>query len=92
MTRGRSPGPTRGSSLPRDRSLPSAPGPSRNRHTAALAWLIGLELFSNWCETTYKEQRVYLIGWLAWGLLVYAAGLAIWTALDAWRQRDPDPA
>lgn len=70
----------------------SAPGPSRNRHTAALAWLIGLELFSNWCETTYKEQRVYLIGWLAWGLLVYAAGLAIWTAVDAWRQRDPDPA
>ena len=52
------------------------------RHTVGLAWLLGLETFSNWAETTYPEHRVFLIGWLAWGLAAYGVGMAVWTVVE----------
>lgn len=41
------------------------------RHRMALALLFGLELFCNWAETSYEGHRVFLIGFLSWGLTAY---------------------
>lgn len=54
----------------------------RPKHLFGLTWLVGLELFSNWAETTYPEHRVFLVGWLAWGLAFYAVVMAAWYAWD----------
>lgn len=59
---------------------------SQPKHVFGLAWLVGLELFCNWAETTWPEHRVFLIGWLAWGLTAYAVIMASWTA---WESRKP---
>lgn len=42
------------------------------RHRNALAILLALEAFSNWVETSFDDHRAFLIGYLAWGLTVYA--------------------
>lgn len=41
------------------------------RHRIGLATLFGLESFTNLAETQLPEHRVFLIGWLSWGLLAY---------------------
>lgn len=64
----------------------------RPKHLFGLVWLLGLELFSNWAETTWPEHRVFLVGWLAWGLGFYAVVMALWYAWDARKpaaQADP---
>ncbi len=53
------------------------------KHVFGLAWLLGLELFTNWAETRYAGHRVFLVGWLAWGLAAYAAVMAAWYLWDA---------
>ncbi len=55
------------------------------KHVFGLAWLVGLELFSNWAETAHPEHRVFLVGWLAWGLGFYAVVMAAWYAWDGRR-------
>lgn len=55
----------------------------RPKHAFGLAWLLGLELYSNWAETTHPEHRVFLVGWLAWGLAAYGAVMAAWYLWDA---------
>lgn len=52
------------------------------KHVFGLAWLVGLELFSNWAETRYEGHRVFLVGSLAWGLTVYSVVMAAWYAWD----------
>lgn len=52
------------------------------RHMFGLAWLVGLEVFSNWAETAYPEHRVFLVGSLAWGLGIYAVVQAVWANWD----------
>lgn len=52
------------------------------KHVFGLAWLLGLELFCNWAETRYPEHRVFLIGYLAWGLAAYAVVMALWTVVE----------
>ena len=44
---------------------------TKTRNQAGLAWLLGLELFTNWSETAHSGHRVYLIGTLAWGIFGY---------------------
>lgn len=41
------------------------------QHRLALGMLFGLELFCNWAETVYPGHRVFLIGFLSWGLTAY---------------------
>jgi len=55
------------------------------KHLFGLVWLLGLELFTNWAETSYPEHRVFLVGWLAWGLAFYAVVMAVWYAWDGRR-------
>lgn len=52
-------------------------------HRVGLAWLLGLELFSNWAETTWPEHRVFLVGYLAWGLAIYTVGMTLYYV---WKQ------
>lgn len=59
-----------------------ASGAPRARHVVGLAWLFGLEVFSNWAETAWPSHRVFLIGWLAWGLFGYAVVQALWLVLE----------
>jgi hypothetical protein len=58
------------------------------KHLVGLLSLIGLEAFSNWAETAWPEHRVFLVGWLAWGLTAYGIVMAVWYAWDA-RGRAP---
>jgi hypothetical protein len=30
---------------------------------------------------------LFLIGWLAWGLFAYGVVMAVWTAIEAWREK-----
>jgi hypothetical protein len=57
----------------------------RPRHIFGLAWLMGLEAFSNWAETRFPEERVFLVGWLAWGLFAYAVGMVLWMGIESRR-------
>ncbi len=44
----------------------------KDRNQIGLAMLVGIELFTNWAETTHEGHRVFLIGWLSWLLAAYA--------------------
>jgi hypothetical protein len=59
---------------------------SRWRNRVGLAALLGLESFTNWAETAMPNDRVFLIGSLAWGLAAYTlvmAGWLMWEAREA---------
>ncbi len=60
-------------------------GESRTRHTAGLAMLAGIELFTNHSEVTYPDHRVYLIGGTAWLLLGYAVVMGVWLLVESHR-------
>ena len=47
------------------------------RNRVGLAWLLGLEVFCNWAETSFPGQRVFLIWNLALGLAVYTVGAVV---------------
>lgn len=51
---------------------------SKVRNRVGLSLLLGIELFSNWAETYYPGQRVFLIGWLSWGLTLYVLLMTAW--------------
>ncbi|MDP2312819.1 MAG: hypothetical protein Q8P41_07930 [Pseudomonadota bacterium] len=53
------------------------------KHMFGLAWLFGLEMFSNWAETAHRDHRVFLVGGLAWGLTIYGVAMAAWYLWDA---------
>lgn len=60
------------------------------RNRVCLAVLIGLELFSNFAETTYPNHRVYLVGRLSWGLTFYSVLLVGWLLYEnyqSWHRR-----
>ena len=48
-----------------------------------LAALFGLETFCNWAQYTWPGHRVFLIGYLSWGLTLYTLFL-LWLC---WRER-----
>jgi hypothetical protein len=52
------------------------------RHQFGLYWLLGLELFSNAAETILSGHRVFLIGSLSWGILLYTIIMGIWILLE----------
>ena len=55
----------------------------RPKHIFGFCWLLGLEAFTNWAETSHADHRVFLIGYLAQGLTVYGAVMALWYLWDA---------
>jgi len=55
------------------------------KHAFGLGWLLGLEVFCNWAETAHPEHRVFLVGYLSWGLAAYAVVMALWYVWDGWR-------
>lgn len=59
------------------------------KHAFGLTWLLGLELFSNWAETRHPGHRVFLIGTLAWGLLIYSVVMAAWYIWDSRKPEAP---
>jgi hypothetical protein len=52
----------------------------RPRDRYGLAFLLGVEVFCNWAESTWPEHRVFLIGWLAWAMAAYTVAMiaALW--------------
>lgn len=54
----------------------------RWRNRFGLGALFGLEMFCNWAEGTFEGHRLFLIGNLAWGLLLYSIVMVIWTAIE----------
>lgn len=53
------------------------------RNRVGLAWLFALEAGSNAAETYFPGDRMFLIGYLAWGLLAYTLGMTAWLAYEA---------
>ena len=67
----------------------------RTRNRVGLAWLLGLEVFSNWASTAWDGHRVFLVGYLAWGLALYSLvmiGWLSWEAREAETASEPTPA
>lgn len=56
---------------------------TRLRNRLGLAFLLGLELFSNVAETVFPGRRVFLIGYLAWGVSLYCIAMAVWLVVEA---------
>lgn len=61
---------------------------SKTRNRVGLALLMAIEVFSNWAETTYPGHRVFLIGWMAWGLTAYSFLMAGWLVWESRSQAD----
>lgn len=55
----------------------------RLRNRAGLAWLFALEAGSNAAENLFPGDRMFLVGYLAWGILAYAVGMIGWLAWEA---------
>ncbi|MEZ4319032.1 MAG: hypothetical protein R3F61_16070 [Myxococcota bacterium] len=56
---------------------------SKLRNQVGLVMLLGIELFSNWSESSWEGHRVFHIGYLSWALAVYAfvmMGMMLWEA------------
>ena len=56
------------------------------RHQFGLFWLLGLELFSNASETLLSGHRVFLVGSLSWGLLLYTGILTVWLLFENFKK------
>ncbi|MCB9669278.1 MAG: hypothetical protein H6734_07395 [Alphaproteobacteria bacterium] len=63
---------------------------SKVRNQVGLAMLLGMELFCNWAEFTYKEHRLFLIGYLAWFIAAYAIVMCAFLLVDAHQQDRAD--
>ena len=59
------------------------------RNRVGLAMLFGMEAFSNWSEGRFPEHRVFLIGTLAWSILLYATVMAVWATVESYRGASP---
>ena len=55
----------------------------RLRHRVGLAALLLLEVFSNAAETQLPGFRMFLVGYLSWGLVLYGAVMVPWLWFDA---------
>ncbi len=60
------------------------------RNIVGLTLLFGLEIFSHWAESVLPGYRVYLIGRLAWGLLVYVFVMTVFFNIEARQQEKAD--
>jgi hypothetical protein len=66
--------------------------PRRGRHALALAFLLGVDLFSNLAEQHLGGNRIFVVGWLGWSLLAFCIGtIAVLLWEDLRRGRDPVP-
>jgi hypothetical protein len=63
---------------------------SKIRNQVGLAMLFGMEVFSNWAEFTYREHRLFLIGYLAWFIAVYIVVMTGFLLADAREQERAD--
>jgi hypothetical protein len=61
-----------------------------NRRAVGLAGLFLIEALTNAIETQWPEHRVMLIGWLAWALCAWIAGMGVWLGLES-RRETPAP-
>ncbi len=68
-----------------------AAGLDRWRNRVGLAMLLGLEVFCNWAESTFPGHRLFLIGDLAWGLLLYAVVQIAWMGWESFVTPAPAP-
>lgn len=53
------------------------------RHRVGLASLLALEVFSNATESFLTGYRMFLIGWLAWGVCAYGLIQLVWIAIES---------
>jgi len=56
------------------------------RHRVGLASLFGLEVFSNAAQRWHDGERLFLIGNLAWGLVLYAVVQVGWLLVESHRR------
>lgn len=60
----------------------------RARNRAGLALLFGIEVFCNWAEGAWPGHRMFLIGWLSWGLCAYTLAMTGWLLWEAAAEED----
>ncbi len=56
---------------------------TRVRNQVGLVLLLGIEMFSNYAATIHGDYRVYLIGNMAWGLLLYTGLMTLWFVAES---------
>ncbi len=65
----------------------------KTRNAVALAFLLGAELFCNYAQQYMGGNRIFVIGWLGWSLLLYCLGMIVVLLVeDAQRGKQSDPA
>lgn len=70
--------------------LVHAGSPERPRHALALAFLLGIDAFTNFAQQYLGGNRIFVIGWLGWLLLLYCVGMiAVLLWEDRRRARQP---
>jgi hypothetical protein len=56
---------------------------SKLRNRVGLGLLMAMEVFCNWAAYTQGKNRMFLIGWLASALCVYAVVMCVWILWEA---------
>jgi hypothetical protein len=72
-----------------------AAGLKKPRHMIALAWLLGIDLFANLSQQYLGGNRIFVVGWMGWTLLVYCIAMIavlIWESHTQAHDSDTEPA
>jgi len=69
--------------------LVHAAGLTRTRHLVALLWLLGIDLFCNLAQQHLGGNRIFVIGWLGWLLLIYCVGMIAVLWVESHRTPEP---
>jgi len=68
----------------------------RLRNRVGLILLFAMEIFCNWAAREHGGHRMFLIGYLAWMLMVYILVMCVWVLWESSKLDEPaeeaDPA
>jgi len=60
----------------------------KSTNRIGLAFIIGMELFTNWAETNLPGHRIFLVGWLSWLMCAYIIFLCVAWIAESFQQED----
>ncbi|MBT3220005.1 MAG: hypothetical protein HN348_13025 [Proteobacteria bacterium] len=63
---------------------------SKLRNRVGLAMILGLEAFTNGAESMLPGHRVFLVGYLSWGLALYAIVMGTWFIVESLQKKADD--
>lgn len=57
------------------------------RNRVGLIILFAIEAFTNWSRSAYPGHKVFLIGWMSWGLILYCLIMTTWIFIESLKNK-----